>query len=322
LQITASGVSGRGEASPLPGYSIDDLDACVAELDGCWRKLGGLDLDAPARDLLRDAVGRAGVHAPAAVFAIESAVLDLVARLRAEPAWRLLRGDGDAGRVPLSALVDGESPAALGTAAEAAVARGIHVLKVKVGGPDCVRRDPERLAAIRAHVGEDVTLRLDANQSLRADNFRAVAEALLPFRPVLLEEPVPTADIASIVESLIPLAMDESLLEAGWRDRLTAAAARRTCTAVVLKPMALGGMLRCLQLAELAAELGVGTYVTHLVDGPIASAAAACLALALPGPVLPCGLDAHGRLSGDLVAIGPSHVEPFTSPGLGTEARL
>ena len=50
----------------------------------------------------------------------------------------------------------------------------------------------------------------------------------------------------------------------------------------MLKPMALGGVLSALALARRAQQAGVGAYVTTLLDGPIARAAAAHLAAAIP----------------------------------------
>ena len=86
---------------------------------------------------------------------------------------------------------------------------------------------------------------------------------------------------------------------------------------MVLKPTALGGILHCLEISEAATELGLASIVTHTFDGPIASTAAACLALALHGPVLPCGLDSHGRLERPVASIERNRIVPFTEPGIG-----
>jgi len=320
LELRAGGVLGVGEASPLPGYSFDDLATCIAELDRCWERLPVLDVDAPVRETLRGAVARAGVRAPAAVFALEAALLDLVSKARGCPAWVALRGDDQAAPIPLSALAEGATPEALAEAAASACARGIRVVKIKVGGPDGVTRDLPRLAAVRARLGDAVGLRLDANQTLPGAALRETLEAYAAFGPELLEEPSLPDALALLGASPIPLALDESLMRDDWRDRLAAAARAGFLAAVVLKPMTLGGFDRCLSVAEAAHSAGLAVIVTHVFDGPIGSAAAACLALAVRGPLMPCGLDAHGRLEHALAALDQTHILPFKAHGLGVDA--
>jgi hypothetical protein len=79
--------------------------------------------------------------------------------------------------------------------------------------------------------------------------------------------------------------------------------------AFVLKPMALGGLGRCLLLARRITDAGGAALVTHLHDGPIAHAAACALGLALPGPTLAAGLDHHALLSA-----WPEIVSPWLTP--------
>src|ERR1700722_9728456 len=73
---------GYGEASPLPGYSPDSLEACEGELQSAARAWQPTTLDLPSDplDALRKAVTFARALSPAAVFALESAVLDLLGK--------------------------------------------------------------------------------------------------------------------------------------------------------------------------------------------------------------------------------------------------
>lgn len=320
LELRCGSFTGVGEASPLPGYSRDDLAACAAELDRCWDRIGAVDGDAPIREVFRDAVTRGGIRAPAAVFALETALLDLVSKMRRLPAWIALRGDDRADPIPISALAEGATPDDLADAVERARARGIRVVKIKVGGPDGLTRDPIRLRAVRARIGEAAALRLDANQTLPVDRLAETLAELAVFGPELIEEPAPPDRVAELQETPIALAMDESLMLEGWRERIKAARHERKYAAVVLKPMALGGFDRCLEIAEAAHDAQLAVIVTHVFDGPIGSAAAACLALAIHGEVIACGLDAYGRFDRPIAAIGETHILPFADHGLGIEA--
>ncbi len=196
-------------------------------------------------------VARLPPSLPAARFALETALL---AR-----AGGLLVHLGAAPRqVPRCRLVS--------SVPEAAAA----AFKVKIGVPG----DHELLAALRARF-PSVPLRLDAN------GVRLPLEDYARYRPELIEEP------ADVHASPFPVALDESLQHLGQAE-LRALAPR--VHALVLKPMTLGGALRCLELARLAAELGLSVCVSHLHDGPVARAATLALAQALPGRVLACGI--------------------------------
>jgi o-succinylbenzoate synthase len=319
IELRARAARGRGEASPLPGYSADDVETCAVQLEVARSRLDRIEPDDDPRAAMKAAVERAGVTAPAAVFALETAVLDLLARARGVPAWALLRGDDRAEPIPLSALAEGTTPEALASSAEAAGRRGIRVVKIKVGGVDGPERDVSRLAAVRARVGAEFALRLDANQTIPIERAAETFSAFGAFAVELLEEPVAPEQMASIGDPGMPLALDESLAKGDWRARIRDAAARGHWTAVVLKPTALGGLLRCLAMADLASEAGLATIVTHTFDGPIATASAACFALALRGRVLACGLDGHGRLEHPVRVISASHVVPSPDAGLGVE---
>jgi L-alanine-DL-glutamate epimerase-like enolase superfamily enzyme len=260
--------AGLGEASPLPGYSPDDLTTVRAALEGT------------------------GPDTPAAAFARFAAHLDGEGHRTGRPAHALLGARRD--RLPLAALV-----ADLDAAAEA-VARGIHALKVKIG------RGPLPLALLgelRARWPR-IELRLDANGA------PVEAAALAGFAPIYIEEgPAPFT------------ALDESLQHRGDAevDALCRAGAVR---ALVLKPMTLGPE-RCLALARVAAAHGVPVTVTHTFDGPVGLAAAAALALALPGHVLAVGLDRHAGLAAwppaRIAALAPAHIVAADAPGLGVE---
>ncbi len=252
LLVTLEG-GGTGEAAPLPGYSPDTLEACRDALAGL-PPLEGLD------DVVRlpDAL-------PAARFALETAILGR--------GGGLLRHLGVAPRrVARCRLV-----ASLAEA-EAAVTDGAVALKVKIG----VAGDRDLLSALRARFGP-FPLRLDANGTLAPAELDAYAR----FRPELVEEPI--ADATQLAAAPFPIALDESLL------RLSAAEIERLARsgriqALVLKPMILGGAIRCLKLARWASGLDLAVCASHLHDGPVARAATLALAQALPGRVLPCGL--------------------------------
>jgi len=241
-------------------------------------------------------------------IAREIARLDAEARRRGWSFADELTGGGPvAARVALNAVVDGVDDA------RAAVARGVRAVKVKLDGRD----DRARLAAIRAAVPE-VELRADVNGAWPVDEVAARLAALADLGLAYVEEPA-----IGLVDRLerplaVPIALDESLARSdrvAWLDRVLATGA---IGALILKPTVLG-IAASLGLARHARAAGVRVIVTHALDGPVGTAAAAEVARAIAGDEA-CGLDRHGGLAGwspALPWLGPRAVSAPPGPGLG-----
>lgn len=320
-----AGWVGRGEASPLPGYSPDTLAEVEAALRD-WTPTAEIAKSAvpapPAPPAPAAAVGAvesavAGIASPAARFAAETALFDLMAQLAGQPLHRWLAPAAMGASVPLGALLPDLAPDAGAAFATAWFARGGRALKRKLGGD--VAREVALLAAVR-QAAPELALRVDANRGLRVDVAPAVCAKLAALGVACIEEPVPPAALLGMERLPLAIALDESLQDVDAGDVIDRVAARHTLAAVVLKPTALGGLLRCRALAAHAARHGATAIVTHTFDGPVAMAAAAELALALPD-VAVAGLAPHDALavypaeSG--AALGDTVVASHGLPGLG-----
>jgi o-succinylbenzoate synthase len=308
--VDDDGAGGMGEASPLPGYSTDDLATVQTEL-AAWQP-PRLDPHASPATLLEHAA--AGVRTPSARFAVEAAVLDWIGRRTGLPAHRVL-GAGPAPReISQSHLLPLPSAASVATALRA---RGVRHLKLKVSGDIDV--ELRALRAVRAAV-PDAEIRLDANGMLPAARVMALCAAYADAGVALVEEPCSVEALLTLPRLAVPVALDESLARADAPSIMTAVAHAQAFAAVILKPTTLGGLTRCLELAAMGAALGAEPVVTHTFDGPVAMAAAAELALALPAARM-TGLAPHGylraypRLRG--AAIGEAAVTSHDAPGLG-----
>jgi len=294
---------GLGEAAPLPGFSPDDAPTCeralraaAAALDPIEHRAAELPAEAIRRALAP--LQRALRDAPAARFALETALLDLLGQRLGQPIAACLGGPRPYVEVPVNGLVTAAGdPAALVEAAHVLVARGIHHVKVKLRAQDDAgfAAELEALAALRREVEPPggLEIRLDANGAWTEDEARRRLAALAPIAPRFVEQPVAPARLDRLGPCAVPWAADESLGLPGMPERLLDAAG---CAAFVLKPAALG-LLCAYDLGCLAQARGLGVVVTHFLDGPIGLAAACELALGLPRPPLACGLDAHAGLS-------------------------
>ncbi|MEZ4302102.1 MAG: enolase C-terminal domain-like protein [Polyangiaceae bacterium] len=354
-----------GEAAPISGWSTETLEEAErALLAVCARAAKG-DVGAGRGELGIDE-GRAPVDAvgaalapfaeslrgsPSARFALETAMLDLLARRRGEDVAASLcagaagpadSGVGAGGRTGgsadsgpaawietgtlLSGAGEGEAFVARGLAA---LARGFRVLKVKLSAEDdgALVREIEGLSALR-RAAPDFELRLDPNGRWSVEDARRRLAMLAPLGPAFVEQPVPREALSALGKCAVPWAADESLASAVLPEGLSR---EHGCSAFVLKPAALG-ILRARELAALAASRGLAVVVTHFLDGPVGLSAACETALSLARgpammPVAACGLDPHSGVTALPRGWLPHHAVPgcvqrTSMRGLGLPAEL
>ncbi|MBM4442772.1 MAG: mandelate racemase/muconate lactonizing enzyme family protein [Candidatus Rokubacteria bacterium] len=157
--------------------------------------------------------GRGGAQV-LAISAIDVALWDLRARRQGAPLWRVLGGFDP--RVPCYAGgIDLDFPVdALLRQTDENVARGFRAIKMKVGRPT-LREDVERVRAMRAHLGADFPLMVDANMRWSVDDAIRAARALRELDVVWLEEPTIPDDVPGHVrivrEGGLPIAAGENL---------------------------------------------------------------------------------------------------------------
>lgn len=157
--------------------------------------------------------GRGGA-ATMAIAAIDIALWDLKARRLGVPLWTLLGGFDP--RVPCYAGgIDLWFPLdRLLAQTDDNLKRGFRAIKMKVGRPK-LSEDLARVSAMRAHLGDDFPLMVDANMRWSADEAVRAARAMQAFQPVWLEEPTIPDDVlghARVVrEGGLPVATGENL---------------------------------------------------------------------------------------------------------------
>jgi L-alanine-DL-glutamate epimerase-like enolase superfamily enzyme len=310
LVIAADGVTGAGEAAPLPSYDGVTLDDVRAALEDCRPVLK--DAEGLPRGMVTAACREAAVL-PQATAAIDLALWDLFGRRAGEPVWRLL-GAEKGGSVPVNALIAAEDRRRAAEEATAAVEAGFRCLKLKVGIGD----DAGRVAAVRAAVGPDVALRLDANGAWPAEEARAHLRALAPSGIELCEEPVHGVAALRTVQdgSDVMIAMDETSIAPG---ALESGATRAVC----LKLSRCGGPTGLIEAAEKARAADAEIYLASTLDGPLGIAAAVhCAAMIAPRPA--CGLatlEAFADLDVDpALVVERGFMRVPQGPGLGVRA--
>ncbi|MGH2754037.1 MAG: o-succinylbenzoate synthase [Actinomycetota bacterium] len=192
--------------------------------------------------------------------------------------------------IPVNTTVPAVSP----EEAFALVTRsGCTTAKVKVAEGD----DEARVEAVRAALGRSGKLRIDVNGRWDVDTAVKTIKTLDAYDLEYVEQPVATLEEMARVRAAVdvPLAADESVRTAADPMRITGLEA---ADIVVLKVQPLGGVRRCMEVAE---ACGLPVVVSSAVETSVGIAAGVALAAALPELPYACGLGTISLLEGDVV---------------------
>lgn len=281
----------------LVGMELDDLDAVMAKLDGCM------------------------VHNTTPKAAVDMALYDLWAKAQGKPLYQLLGGARTSFKTDITISVNPVDQMVADSLD--AVQQGFDILKVKVGKEGLA--DVERMAAIRAAVGPEVKLRVDANQGWTAEQSVAIIRAMEDkgLNIELVEQPVPAHDLAGLkaVTAAVdtPILADEAVFSCYDAANLIE---QKAADLINIKLMKTGGIHNALKICRMAEEHGVECMIGCMLESRLSVAAAAHLAAGqsivtradLDGPSL-CSVDPY---TGGPVFDGPS-ITMTGDPGVGVD---
>ncbi len=293
VHVRANEADGWAEcvAEPEPTYSPEFADAAAIVLRDhllprAWAgPIGDAVALGPHLDVVRGN--------PMARAALELAVLDAQLRAvgRSLASWL---GATAATVAPGAALGLHDRVDDLLAEADDALAAGAARLRVKVAPG----RAADHLAALRAHVGDDVLLQADANGTFQEDDTEL--DRLDAVGLACLEQPLGAEDLlghARLAARLVtPICLDEPLTSLG---AIEAAVALGACEVVCLKPARVGGWIAARAVHDRCAELGIPLWVGGMLETGVGRAANLAVT-ALPHVALPPDLDPRGRFDPDL----------------------
>ena len=158
-------------------------------------------------------VGRGGI-ASFAMSAIDIALWDARCKRAGKPLWEMAGGEDNTCNAYFGGIDLNFPLAKLLSSISGYLDAGANAVKIKVGKED-LDEDIERVAAVRQHIGPDITFMVDANYSMSVDKAIRAANAFKDHDILWFEEPILPDDydgfarIAS--ETGVPLAMGENL---------------------------------------------------------------------------------------------------------------
>ncbi|MEE9219619.1 MAG: dipeptide epimerase [Acidobacteriota bacterium] len=316
-----SGLVGHGSAAPAQEVTGESEQACLAALRGPLRDLtmGTATVETPPR--LMDPARAAAPGCPAACAALDIALWDLAAQRAGVPLVRLWGGVPRA--LPTSVTIGVCSLEETLEAARRWLQQGFRILKVKVG--EDVEADIERLVRLREQCGAQVSLRADANQGYTLEQARALLRGTEAIDLQMLEQPLQASDLDGLGtlrrESRVPILADESVCSI---EQAEAIADGRLAHGINIKLMKCGGPSPARVIHDRAHAAGLSLMLGCNDESRISIAAAAHLAMALPG-VAYADLDGHLDLASDPatggIDLADGCLRVSERPGLGIEVK-
>ena len=293
---TDTGHIGYGEAPPTGVITGDTTGAISGAIqDHIGKLILGREVD-EFEDLLQ-LVQKSIVHNSSAKAAVDMALWDLYGQLYNIPVHKLMGGSKK--QIITDLTISVNDPEVMVKDALDAVARGYDCLKMKVGvSPEL---DVARLSAVRKAVGNDITIRIDANQAWTPKQAVKILNSMQDqgLDIELVEQPVKAHDFEGLKyvteRSYVPVLADESVFSP--EDAMTIMK-MGAADLINIKLMKCGGLYNALKIASAAEVFGVECMIGCMLEAKIAVNAAVHLACAkniitkvdLDGPVL-CGED-------------------------------
>lgn len=271
---------------------------------GCFRRLVQLPLEhddlLQASESEREAwMGRLVAASPALAYAVDTALWDLRGKQLGQRVVDLLGGPRRE-RIPITEQVFIRDWPAAEKELDAILSRGTRRIKVKIGTSP--KADLEAVGRVRAFVGPEVEIRIDANRGYTPAEGEPLYRALADLGVLALEEPLSTRDWSSLRrlrERLgVPVILDESILS---QDDLRVAIDEEAIDILNIKLTRVGGIAQAWRYAEICREQGVQIAVGCSEDLGLGTAAIMHLAAALPELHSVEGLGPQ-RLGFDLIA--------------------
>jgi o-succinylbenzoate synthase len=321
IKICSKRLMGMGESAPLHGFGMETLAETEIALQQMSEAVIGQAISNIDEVM---ALLSPFDKTPAAKHGVELALLDLLAKSQGLPLANYLCKSAKSA-VTVNAVIGSVAPAIALEQAKLYLRQGYKCIKVKVGA-NHIEADFQVLAAVRTAVGDRMQIRIDANQSWSVDQAIANLNRLEPLDIEYAEQPVTALDLGGMAKVKaavgIKIAADESVTNL---KQLQQVINQQSADLIIIKPMAMGGILAARQAADIAQKAGLEVVVTTTIDGAIARLGALHLAASLPQLQKACGLATGNLLAEDLPYTTPQPKQGAIAiplkPGLGYSDR-
>ena len=314
---TEKGLTGFGESSPYMPVNGESMDTCFIVGQYFAKLLKGknalkLEENLAAMDKL--------IYANSSIkSAFDIALHDIIGQHKQLPIYKLYKGKNDKELVTdyTVSLSDAEKMAA---DAWKIKNQGYPAIKVKLGATG--KKDVERIKLIREAVGDDIPLRIDANQGWNVKEAIETLNELKKYDIEHCEEPIPKWNFMRLRKvkkhSPITIMADESCGDAHDAERLIKL---KACDMFNIKVGKAGGVLNAYEIVRLGNKAKMHMQVGAFLESRLGMTASAHLALCSDN-IVHCDFDTPLMFSEDIVSGGLTYhangvMKVPDVPGLG-----
>lgn len=275
---TKEGITGFGECSPFMSINGESADTCFVVGQYFAKLLKGknaLSIEEHIAAMDKLIYGNSSIKS-----AFDMALYDIAAQHAQQPLHTFLGGDLTK-TITTDYTVSIDEPSKMAADAVKIKEQGYPAIKIKLGkhGPT----DVLRIKAIREAVGNEIPLRIDANQGWGIEEAITTLQALAPYNIEHCEEPVARWAFMQLPrvrkESPIKIMSDESCGDEHDAERLIQLNA---CDYMNIKLGKSGGIFKGLKMVKLAEAANMHLQVGAFMESRLAMTAFAHFALCSP----------------------------------------
>ena len=275
---TDEGITGYGECSPFKSINGESMETAWVVSDylaGILIKRDPLDIESRILDMDRLIYGNSSIKS-----AFEIAMYDIASQSVNQPLYAFL-GGGNNRVLQTDYTVSLGEPAQMASDAAKVRDAGFGIIKVKLGTDG--RMDVERIRRIRESIGDQLPLRVDANQGWDYDTAVRTLKELDQYHIQYCEEPIPRWEFMNLraLQKASPIAImaDESVCDHHDARRLI------DLDAVGFFNIKLGkssGLSKAQKIVRMAESAGIRLQIGGFLESRLAFTASAHLALSSP----------------------------------------
>jgi L-alanine-DL-glutamate epimerase-like enolase superfamily enzyme len=265
---TDAGFYGVGECSAFPMIVGETQATCLVmahEFAKLWKGSDALDIPARLQQLHDFTAGNTTIKS-----AFDMALYDIAAKNAGLPLYQFLGGQKR--KVETDITIGIGKPEAMAEKAIAFKKSGASILKVKLGKNAI--EDVERIKQIREAIGNEIKIRVDANQGWSFDDAVFALQALGKYDIEFCEQPMRTWYDDRLPElmrlSPVKIMADESVYNHhDARKQINSG----SCHYINIKLAKSGGLFEAKQIHDLAAEKGIPCMMGGMLESRIALSA-------------------------------------------------
>jgi L-alanine-DL-glutamate epimerase-like enolase superfamily enzyme len=266
---------GVGECSAFPMITGESQATCfemAKDFATIWKEKNPLDIEERMADLDAGSAFNSTIKS-----AFDMALFDLAARKAGLPLYKFLNGSRKKLETDLTIGIG--TPDHMAATAVEFKKKGVRIIKIKLGKNGA--EDVDRVRKIRAAVGKDILLRIDANQGWDFETASHVLDEMGPLDIQFCEQPMRYWDDhllpALKKNSPVPIMADESVYDHHDAMRLINAGA---CDSVNIKFAKSGGILGARKINEICEQYKIPCMMGGMLESRIALSAFAHFAMA------------------------------------------